>query len=112
MKHHLYLLFILFIMSCRQPYNKNELVNMIRSNNLDSVVKGIEGLRAKNDTSMIPYLLENTEDTRILHSRKYYGKSIYQLKMETIEKFQELNHQLLLATNQIQLSLIFIEDIL
>lgn len=86
MKRSLYILIILFAMSCRKPFNKNELINMLRSNNLDSIVKGIEGVKAQNEISMIPYLLENTDDTRVLLKTKYYGKSIYQLKMETIEK--------------------------
>ena len=53
------------------------------SNDKDKIIEACEKINSKNK-EYIPYLLYQLNDPRIVHSATYYGKSIYQIKIQKL----------------------------
>ncbi|MFN4316141.1 MAG: hypothetical protein ACK4E0_17765 [Chitinophagaceae bacterium] len=77
-------LFLCFLSCKNNQVSKEQLVSMLRSDDIDSILSAIERIQNKRDTSMLIYLLDNADDPRIIHKLKYKGMSVYQVRMTTI----------------------------
>lgn len=74
--------------SCKSKMTENqkrELRQIMKGDNVDSIINAINKIKDAKDTSMIDALLYNPYDPRITHRLSMKGKSIYQLKMESLE---------------------------
>jgi len=64
---------------------------MMKSNNVDSIIKAVMEIQEVNDTSMIDALLYKPNDPRITHNLLYKGMSVYQIKMTALKKIINLD---------------------
>jgi hypothetical protein len=63
---------------------RDELWSMIRGGNQNEIIIAINEIQKRKDTMLLDAILFNSDDARISHLWKFYGKSIYQIKMEAI----------------------------
>src|SRR5688500_17989954 len=59
---------------------------MIRSQNVDSIIRATEEIRESRDRSMVYALLYDAFDPRITHNFRCKGSSIYQIKMQALKE--------------------------
>ncbi len=62
--------------------NRDELWSMIRSSNQNKIIIATTEIQNRKDTTLLDAILFNSDDARISHLLKFYGKSVYQIKME------------------------------
>lgn len=70
--------------------NKNKAQSFLLSSNKDSLIIGAYML-TKNDTSGVRLIFENVADPRISHKTKHYGESVYQSKMNAMQRISNLD---------------------
>lgn len=58
----------------------------IKAKDKDSIIEGYNSLRSISDSIYIEKIFEDVYDRRITHKTKYYGQSVYQAKMEALER--------------------------
>ncbi len=75
---------LLIVYSCRRGI-ENKIVTNLMSNNKEKIIFACEEINTK-DKEIVPYLLYNIYDPRIVHSSKYYGMSIYQIRISKVIK--------------------------
>jgi len=63
---------------------RDELWSMIRSGNQNEIIIAIDEIHKRKDTVLLDAILFNADDARISHLLNFFGKSIYQIKMEAI----------------------------
>jgi hypothetical protein len=81
-KYPLTIIIVFIFYSC-QRNNIHEIKANLMSNDKDKIIEACEKINSKNK-EYIPYLLYHLNDPRIVHSATYYGKSIYQIKIQKL----------------------------
>ena len=77
--------------SCNSSLNTNEkLWGMVKSDNVNSIIDATLEIQKTKNKSMMDALLYKPADPRITHRLKYYGMSIYQIKMLSLEILTEI----------------------
>lgn len=87
MKLYRIILLFLVVQSCMQTSGsrKKELLwQMVKSNNIDSIIDATIEIQKAKDTSMIDAILYNSDDPRITNRLEYKGFSVYQIKMQSL----------------------------
>ena len=83
----------LIILSCTQKLDKNrkeQLWIMMKSNNVNSIVKAVMEIKEAKDTSMIDAILYKPNDPRITHNLLHTGMSVYQIKMTALKQITNI----------------------
>jgi hypothetical protein len=70
-----------------RPKNMNAYV---KSSNKDSLALGLSEIKRVKDSIYVGTILDDPYDSRISQIRVAYGKSIYQLKMEALQRISGL----------------------
>lgn len=62
--------------------HREELWSMIKSGNQNKIIIATAEIQKRKDTSLLNALMFNSDDARVSHLFEFYGKSVYQIKME------------------------------
>lgn len=88
MKYLLFLLFVFFI-GCNCASNKID--KLIYSDRLSDNMKAYYLIGEKKDSSFVPILIQDLDDSRISHNYRFLGMSGYQSKIGALRKISGLN---------------------
>ena len=69
---------------------KQELWDMIKSDDMYQIMEAVEEIRSSGDTSMVDALLYNMGDQRVTTAMKNKGWSVYQLKVRALAEITNI----------------------
>lgn len=84
-KNVIWLFVVLIFLSCNKGRDSNDLREMLNSNNVEKIIEASNYINKNKDTSLVADLLMNSFDPRISHDIRYYGMSVFKVKMSVMK---------------------------
>ena len=81
-----YVLILFIFTAC---HNSDQIIKLLNSNNKDDIIRGAFEAGETKNRVFVPYILNNASDVRMSTNIRFYGVTVYQAKMQALEKIFE-----------------------
>lgn len=90
-KNIIRILMVMFFLSCYKKKDSSDLREMLNSNSVEKIIEASNYISENKDTSLVADLLKNSCDPRISHDIRYYGMSVFKVKMSVMKDLTSIN---------------------
>lgn len=90
-KSIIWILIVLLFLSCYKSKTPDSLREMLNSNDVEKIIEASDYIGKNKDTNLVADLLKNSLDPRISHNIRYYGMSVFKVKMSVMKNLTSIN---------------------